>query len=57
MSEKNIIYILTILELIEKIKIYTKQFDNADEFVDAEDQLYYTAVLSSILTIGEESKK
>ena len=29
-SEKNLVYILTMLEAIEKIKIYTDEFDNPD---------------------------
>lgn len=56
-SSKNLTYICTILECIEKITIYTKGFSEADEFVWANDQLNYNATWSLLLVIGEETKK
>ncbi|HMP28844.1 MAG TPA: DUF86 domain-containing protein [Saprospiraceae bacterium] len=57
MINKNLIYVLTILESIEKIKIYTIKFKDADEFYNSEDQLQFNAVLKLISVIGEESNK
>jgi uncharacterized protein with HEPN domain len=57
MINKNIIYVLTILESIEKIKIYTREFENADDFYNSEDQLQFNAVLKLLSVIGEESNK
>jgi hypothetical protein len=31
-DEKNFVYVLTILEAIEKIKIYSSEFGSADDF-------------------------
>jgi len=45
MFNKNILYTLTILEAIEKIKIYIKRFDNADNFFLANDQLNFNATV------------
>lgn len=56
-SDKNLIYILTILEAIEKLQIYTKEFSNAHDFWLAEDQLNFNASSNLLLTIGEETKK
>lgn len=56
-SEKNILYLLTILECIEKVSIYTEAFDNKDALFIADDQLKYNAVCHLILAIGEESTK
>jgi len=56
-SGDNLLYILTMLEAIEKVKIFVSKFDNAVSFFQAEDQLYFHAVNSVLLAIGEESKK
>ncbi len=56
-SDTNLIYILTVLEAIEKLKIYVKDFDNALEFWEAEDQLYFNASSNLLLVIGEETAK
>ncbi len=56
-KEKNILYILTILELIEKIDIYIQGFSKSKEFYNAKDQLYFNATVSLLLAIGEEVKK
>ena len=54
---QNIVYIFTMLECIEKCWIYTANFKNADEFVQANDQKELNAVISLFIAIGEESKK
>lgn len=56
-SDKNLIYILTVLEAIEKLKIYSKEFDNAHDFWLAENQLYFNASSNLLLAIGEETAK
>ena len=56
-SDKNLIYILTILEAIEKLKIYTNRFSNAHDFWLADDQLNFNASSNLLLAIGEETKK
>lgn len=38
MYNKNLLYVLTMLEAIEKILIYTKSFNSADDFYNSEDQ-------------------
>lgn len=56
-SDKNLVYIFTILEAIEKINIYSKDFDNEEDFYESEDQLYFNAVVNLLISIGEENKK
>lgn len=56
-SDKNLIYIFTILEAIEKIFIYTKDFQDDEEFYECENQLYFNAVTNLLIAIGEENKK
>lgn len=56
-SNKNLTYICTILECIEKIITYTQGFSVADDFVRANDQLNYNATWSLLLVIREEAKK
>lgn len=56
-DENNLIYILTILESIEKIKIYSKKFADADDFLWGNEQLNFNATVNLLIAIGEESKK
>lgn len=56
-SERNLIYILTILECIEKTWIYTQEFDNPTDFIWANEQKELNATISLFIAIGEESKK
>ncbi len=56
-NDKNLIYVLTILEAIEKIQIYTKKFSNAHDFWSSDNQLYFNASSNLLLAIGEETKK
>lgn len=56
-NDKNLIYIFTILGCIEKCWIYTKDFDEAIDFVFANQQKDLNAVISMFIAIGEESKK
>jgi len=56
-SDKNLIYIFTILEAIEKINIYTKVFEDDESFYYANNQMNFNAVVSLLIAIGEENKK
>lgn len=56
-SEKNLIYILTSLEVIEKIIIYTKDFKNAHDFWLENNQMNFNASSNLLLVIGEETQK
>ncbi|MEA3498454.1 MAG: HepT-like ribonuclease domain-containing protein [Campylobacterota bacterium] len=56
-NEKNLIYILTILECCEKAWIYTKDFNNPTDFIWANEQMELNATISLFIAIGEESKK
>ncbi len=56
-DEKNLVYILTMLERIEKTWIYTQDHDNAVAFIFANQQKDLNAVITMFVAIGEESKK
>lgn len=56
-SENNLLYILTILEAIEKIKIYTAKYDKANDFMWDDHQRNFNASVNLLIAIGEESKK
>lgn len=56
-SSRNLVYICTILECIEKIFIYVGGFSKASEFEWANDQLNFNATWGLLLVVGEESKK
>ncbi len=56
-SCKNLAYILTMLEAIEKIFYYTDAFFDEDEFFNANKQLNFNATVNLLIAIGEENKK
>ncbi len=56
-SSKNITYILTILEAIEKIFYYSKGFEDEEEFFYTNKQLNFNATVNLLIAIGEENKK
>jgi uncharacterized protein with HEPN domain len=56
-SEKNLVYIFIILECIEKCWIYTKYYDNPNDFIWENEQKDFNATISMFIAIGEESKK
>jgi uncharacterized protein with HEPN domain len=56
-SDKNLAYILTTLEAIEKINLYTKDFIDPEVFYEANDQLNFNATYNLLIVVGEESKK
>jgi len=56
-DSKNILYILTMLEAIEKIFIYSNEFDDEEKFYFANKQLNFNATVNLLIAIGEENKK
>ena len=56
-DEKNLLYLLNILERIEKISIYAKNIQSPQELLDANDQMNFNASNNLLIAIGEESKK
>lgn len=56
-SKNNIVHLLTILESIEKILIYTAGFKDKHAFYESGDQVQYNAVCHLLLAIGEETRK
>lgn len=56
-DSKNMLHILTILEAIEKIKIYSEAFDNEEAFYHANKQLNFNATVNLLIACGEENKK
>jgi len=56
-DSKNILYILTVLESIEKIYIYSADFDDEEKFYFANKQLNFNATVNLLIAIGEENKK
>lgn len=55
-SGNNLLYLLTMLEAIEKVEQFAAPFDNALDFFRKDDQLHFHAVSHLLLAIGEESK-
>lgn len=56
-NSKNTLHILTILEAIEKIFIYSDEFKDEEEFYFANKQLNFNATVNLLIAIGEENKK
>lgn len=56
-NKRNITYVLTTLEAIEKINIYTDKIQTAEELYAQNDQLQFNACQTLLLVIGEETKK
>lgn len=56
-NSKNTIYLLTCLESIEKIYLYTNNINSPEELLEKDDQLIYNACLTLLLTLGEETNK
>ncbi len=50
--KNDLLYILNMLESIEKIKIYSKNFDNAEDFFNSNDQINFNAALNLFGNLG-----
>ncbi|MCB4790348.1 MAG: DUF86 domain-containing protein [Elusimicrobia bacterium] len=55
--KNDLVYLLNILESIEKIYIYTKYCKSADELYRRNDQLNFNAALTLLTQIGENVNK
>ncbi|MFZ4085829.1 MAG: hypothetical protein ACOYK1_09915, partial [Vampirovibrionia bacterium] len=53
---KNLISSLTILEAIEKILIYSSEYQSYSDFLWANDQKDFNATANLLIAIGEEVK-
>ena len=56
-DSKNLIYVLTILEAIEKVFYYSGEFNTEEDFFYANKQLNFNATVNLLIAIGEENKK
>lgn len=56
-SKNDLVYILTILEAAEKVRIYSKNFQSSESFYEANNQLNFNASVLLIATIGEYAGK
>jgi len=56
-KDKNLVYILTILEAIEKIKIYSKNFENTDDFLWDNNQQNFNASVNLFNNNWRRNKK
>lgn len=56
-SDKNLLHLLTMLECMEKISIYTALYKTSAAFYEADSQLHFNAVCHLLIAIGEESNK
>ena len=56
-DSKNVLYIVTMLEAIEKIFIYSADFEDEEEFYFANKQLNFNATVNLLIAIGGENKK
>lgn len=56
-NSRNLSYVCTMLECIEKVFIYSSPFDNVEDFIWANDQQNYNATWGLLLAVGEESKR
>ncbi|HLP47024.1 MAG TPA: HepT-like ribonuclease domain-containing protein [Candidatus Deferrimicrobium sp.] len=55
--KNDLLYLLNILESIEKIHIYSRKVDTAEDFFYANDQLNFNATLNLLANIGENCSK
>ncbi len=56
-KKNDLFHLLNILESIGKIKKYAGDITNADEFINANDQLNYNATLTLLANLGESFGK
>ena len=56
-SVKNILYIVSAISAIGKISIYTLEFSNSDDLLQANNQLNFNGTITLLIAIAEETKK
>ncbi len=55
--KNDLLYLLNILESIEKVYLYVGKIDDAEDFFYANDQLNFNGVLNLLANIGENVRK
>ncbi|PJZ59554.1 DUF86 domain-containing protein [Leptospira adleri] len=55
--KNDLLYLLNIIEYIEKILIYSRFAESPEKLYDSNDQMNYNAILSLLAQIGENSNK
>ncbi|MCW7503536.1 HepT-like ribonuclease domain-containing protein [Leptospira paudalimensis] len=55
--KNDLLYLLNIIEYIEKISLYSNSFENPETLYETNDQMNYNAILSLLTQIGENSTK
>ncbi|MCG6142703.1 DUF86 domain-containing protein [Leptospira mtsangambouensis] len=55
--KNDLLYLLNIIEYIEKISLYSNSFENPETLYETNDQMNYNAILSLLTQIGENSNK
>lgn len=53
----DMLYLLRILEASQKLKLYTEQFSDFEEFYHSNDQLEFNACLNQLVQMGEQANK
>lgn len=56
-SGRNAVYILTMLESIEKLRLATIEIAKPEDFFSHRDQLLLSGCMMQLIVIGEESRK
>jgi len=56
-ANKDLLYLLRVLESIGKILLYSKEYEKAEDFFFANNQKDYNASLLLMIQIGEQSNK
>ena len=56
-ADRDLLYLLRILEAIEKILLYSKTYETAEEFLFTNHQKDYNASLLLLMQIGEQTAK
>jgi len=56
-KQNDLLHLLTMLESVEKILVFSQEADDAESFYKMNDQLNFNAVLNLLAHVGETSSK
>jgi uncharacterized protein with HEPN domain len=56
-TNKNLLYLLTIADCIDKIYVYSNNIHSAEDLLWINDQMNFNACTNPLIAIGEDSKK
>ena len=56
-NQRNILYTISAIASIDKIRDYTSRFENAETLLFANNQLNFNATITLLIAIAEETKK